>query len=536
MQKASSASAKENRSLVWILGLAGFVSAADNWFVSPSLSAIAAGFGASVAEAGLVLTAYMLPYGFMQPIYGFFSDSGDKVKMLRLIVFGLALGTGGSALAGSLPALCVLRAVTGFFAAGIIAVSLSLIGDRVPEAERQASVGKFMGIVFAGQGLSAGLGGVLTRYVSWRGAFFFFAATAIAAALLLQALPNGSAESHRPQSGFSGQCRLALFSPKGKVIFPMAFFAGFLLLGVYGYLGSFLHERVRLDFMQSGLVVMFYGFACLAVGTRVGKLVHRIGKKNVVSLGEGLAVAATALLCVSSLLRSWPLALLATVCLGAGYISVQSTLATMSLRAKLLVGFSGVALFSLLVGLVGLRNLSTVNGLTQSMYQRHVRGLSYVKEADANLLYANRSEKNFLLETSEEGRATRKSNWAAYVAAVKDNLDKAEPLTLSDEGKKSLAAAKAAYEAWVPASAKVLELGAKESLAKDSAAEAYSRGEARDKTDLVDSAMAALTKVKERNAAAAAEQSKSVYASSVLFLSLVIAGALIMLACRLPKH
>ena len=199
----------------------------------------------------------------------------------------------------------------------------------------------------------------------------------------------------------------------------------------------------------------------------------------------------------------------------------------MSLRAKLLVGFSGVALFSLLVGLVGLRNLSTVNGLTQSMYQRHVRGLSYVKEADVNLLYANRSEKNFLLETSEEGRATRKKNWEGYVAAAKDNLDKAEPLTLTDEGKKSLAAARAAYEAWIPASAKVFELGAKESLAKGSVASAYSSGEARDKTDLVDSAMTTLTKVKEKNAASAAEQSKRIYASSVLFLSLVIAGALV---------
>jgi methyl-accepting chemotaxis protein len=199
----------------------------------------------------------------------------------------------------------------------------------------------------------------------------------------------------------------------------------------------------------------------------------------------------------------------------------------MSLRAKLLAGFTGVALFSLVVGLVGLRNMAVVNGLTQSMYQRHVRGLSFVKEADINLLYANRSEKNCLLETTEEGRTTRKSNWDAYVAAVKENLDKADPLTLSDEGKRSLAAARAAYEAWLPASARVFELGAAESLAKDSAAAAYSRGEARDKTDAVDAAMTALTKVKEKNAAAAAEQSRSIYASSVLFLSLVIAGALL---------
>ncbi|MDD3224750.1 MAG: MFS transporter [Clostridium sp.] len=60
--------------LVLILGFSGFVSADDNWFVSPAILAIASDFSISVSMDGSILTAYMLPYGVMQPVYGFFSD------------------------------------------------------------------------------------------------------------------------------------------------------------------------------------------------------------------------------------------------------------------------------------------------------------------------------------------------------------------------------------------------------------------------------------------------------------------------------
>lgn len=317
--------------LVLILGLAGFVSAADNWFVSPSLSAIAANFGISVAMTSSILTAYMIPYGFMQPVYGFFGDQHDKIKLLRIIIIGLAIGTGGSALSTSLPILCVLRVITGFFAAGIIALSLSVIGDTVPPEKQQIYVGKFMGIVFTGQGLSSGLGGILTRYVSWRGAFFFFAAFAIVAAILLWTLPLRPVETNRQNRNFFYQCKLAVLSPKGKIIFPLAFVAGLLLLGIYGYLGSFLNEHIHLNYMQSGIVVMFYGFACLIGGSKIGKLANRFGRKQVIIAGECWAIISTILLICSFQIKSWPLALVATVCLGFGYISIQSTLATMAL-------------------------------------------------------------------------------------------------------------------------------------------------------------------------------------------------------------
>lgn len=244
---------------ILILGLAGFISAADNWFVSPSLPAIAAGFNVSISKAGVILTAYMIPYGIMQPVYGFLSDRWSKIRILQWIVCGLALGTIGCSLANSLLTLCVWRAVTGFFAAGIIAVSLALIGDTIPTFERQFYVGRFMGIVFFGQGLSSGLGGALTKYFSWRAAFIFFTITAICTVFFLHKLPSSAPTPTRYK--FLPQVKQVLLTPKGRIIFPLALSGGFLLIGLYSFLGSFLHEAAGLDYLQSGIVTMFYGFA-----------------------------------------------------------------------------------------------------------------------------------------------------------------------------------------------------------------------------------------------------------------------------------
>lgn len=322
------------RRLVLILGLAGFVSAADNWFVSPSLAALAADFGVSIVAAGGILTAYLVPYGFMQPVYGFFGDRGDKARLLFAIVLGLALGTAGSALSGSLAVLSALRALTGLFAAGIIALSLSLIGDVVPPERRQAYVGTFMGIVFMGQGLSCGLGGLLAKWASWRAAFLFFALIGLVSALFVRTLPKGAPAASAVRRGsFLAQSRAALVSPRGRVIFPLALSTGFLLLGMYGYLGAFLNRRLDLDYFQSGVVVMFYGLACLGGGLAVGRLARRFGQKAVVFAGGLAALFAAVGLIHADDARSWPTAFVATAALGFGYVSIQSTLATMAFDA-----------------------------------------------------------------------------------------------------------------------------------------------------------------------------------------------------------
>jgi len=58
------------KSFLLILGLAGFTVMADNWVVSPILPAIAGDLNIPVTRAGLLISAYMIPFGLFQLIFG----------------------------------------------------------------------------------------------------------------------------------------------------------------------------------------------------------------------------------------------------------------------------------------------------------------------------------------------------------------------------------------------------------------------------------------------------------------------------------
>jgi methyl-accepting chemotaxis protein len=199
----------------------------------------------------------------------------------------------------------------------------------------------------------------------------------------------------------------------------------------------------------------------------------------------------------------------------------------MSLRAKLLSGFVGVALFSLIVGLVGLRNMSVINANSEEMYQKELMGLNYVEQAGTEAIFTARAEKNYLLSSTLDERAKYRKNWQNALAQTKAMLDKGEPLFYTDKGKEEYAAAKAAYDAWVPVTSQVIAIADKESLNRQSAAANLSMGEGRDKIDALDNAMSDLQELKRGNALAEAESNQRLYASSVVSLLLVIAGAMI---------
>ena len=198
----------EQRRVVLTLGFCGLVSAADNWFVSPALPAIAQTLAVAPSVVAVILTAYLVPYGALQPVCGAIGDRVGRVRLLRVIVAGLAVGTLVCALAPSLPALVAARILTGCFAAGIISVSQALVGDVVSAEDRAAAVGLLMGVTFTGQGLSAGLGGIITELVGWRAAFVCFGVLAVVAWLGVMRL-RGVGEREEALKALAGELGMA---------------------------------------------------------------------------------------------------------------------------------------------------------------------------------------------------------------------------------------------------------------------------------------------------------------------------------------
>ena len=364
------------KKIVVTLGFCGLVSAADNWFVSPALPAIAQTLAIAPAAATIILTAYLTPYGLLQPVCGAIGDAVGRVRLLCIIVAGLAASTVLCAAAPTLEALVVARIVTGCFAAGIISVNQSLVGSVVSEEDRQGAVGLLMGVTFTGQGLSAGLGGFICDLVGWRAAFICFGVLGAAAWLGVRRLRYldevdgagtvdaagagvsaagagavGSAEREpfRP-AAFLRHAAQILFGP-GRGIYFVAFTTGIIFLGVYGFMGTFLAERCGLSSTQAGLLMMFYGLACLAGGSISGRIGEARGQRGVIAVGETSGVIATTLLAVSTITGSWMPALPAAACLGLGYILVQPTLVSFSMdidpsHTGLCTGLIGLGVFA----------------------------------------------------------------------------------------------------------------------------------------------------------------------------------------------
>jgi predicted MFS family arabinose efflux permease len=318
---------KESR-LILILGLAGFVVMADNWVLSSILPAIARSIQVSPVQAGILISAYMIPFGLFQLVFGPLSDRYGK---RQVITFSMIFFTVGTALCGfglGLLDLSLYRAITGVFAASVMPISLALIGDLVPMERRQQAIGTFMGISFLGQGLSMSLGGSISYFVSWRGVFFTYGALSLISTLLLVSAGRKAPSNKNPQSQFMKPYLDLLRNSKSLWVYLVILAEGILIIGSFSYLGAYTEHLFHYNYFVIGLVLTAFGAGAVITGRLVGRIAPKIGRPNTLSLGLISAVLADVLL---SRLSGSPVGLILGVgLLGIGFMLAHSSLLTIA--------------------------------------------------------------------------------------------------------------------------------------------------------------------------------------------------------------
>ncbi|WP_136514540.1 methyl-accepting chemotaxis protein [Geomonas edaphica] len=200
----------------------------------------------------------------------------------------------------------------------------------------------------------------------------------------------------------------------------------------------------------------------------------------------------------------------------------------LKVSTKLVSAFVAVCIITAAVGLLGIRNMGTINDMADSMYAKELLGLSYVKEANINLIYISRAEKNFLLATSRQEREKYLGNMNKYKAGYKEWLDKARPLFTTEKGKEILKRLETANEEWFAVQQKVIELGATDKLNDSTASVALSFGEARTKQTVVDDTLTELARLKEANAKEASDETTRIYQSSMKAMVGLVAGGVLL--------
>lgn len=333
----------KNHALYWI-GFAGFISAADNWVASLLLPDIAATFATTVAKTSVILTAYLLPYGIMQPLYGYYSDKYPRKTVLQLLMLMLCVATLCCALASNLAWLTIFRFLAGFFAAGIITVSLGTLGELYSPQRLSKIIGLFFGSVFLGQGLSAGLGGWLLELGGWRSIFIIFSVLSLISCGLLYCLPSTATSSARSSLGAS-LCSL-LRNKRLLAIYLLACCNGATVLGGYSFMGAYLSSAFGLPHTWIGIGLMLFGLVCFCAGMINTFLAKHFSAPQLLVAGFSCSLCAFACL----IAHRCPLAFLALFLLGMAYVLIQSVLASRALTMTqenkgLSSGLVGVGVF-----------------------------------------------------------------------------------------------------------------------------------------------------------------------------------------------
>lgn len=317
----------ENR-LILILGLAGFVVMADNWVVSPILPAIAKSLQVSPVRAGLLISAYMIPFGLFQLVFGPLADRYGKRPVITFSMVFFTIGTALCGLGLGLFDLALYRAVTGVFAASVMPISLALIGDVVPMERRQQAIGTFMGIAFLGQGLSMAVGGSIAYFVSWRGVFFTYAALSVISTLLLIFVGGKAHSKKNRESRFFKPYVDLLRNVRSLWVYIVVLLEGILIIGSFSYLGAYTEHLFSYNYFVIGLILTAFGAGAVITGRLVGKIAQRIGRLNTLSLGLVSTVIANGLL--FSVTTQPVLLIIAIALLGIGFMLAHSSLITIA--------------------------------------------------------------------------------------------------------------------------------------------------------------------------------------------------------------
>ena len=262
----------------------------------PSFPAMVESLGTTQLQVQQTLTAYLLPYAGMMLFHGAVSDAFGRRGPILVGVAGYALASVGCALAWSIEALLVFRALQGLLAGVGMVLGRAIIRDCYHGHEAQRLMSRVLMIFAIAPAVAPIIGGWLQTWFGWRANFWFLAALGFA---LLVACLRYLPETHPPHARnrfapaqllaayrhVAGNGRFLLLAGAAAINFS-GFFIYILSAPVFIYRHLGLNEHQFAWLFMSGVVGMILG-AYLS-----GRLAGRISPQKAVALGYSIMFTA----------------------------------------------------------------------------------------------------------------------------------------------------------------------------------------------------------------------------------------------------
>lgn len=356
---------------LWALGAASFASSAALRLCDAMLPALAREFHVSLSHAAWAISAYALAYGVLQLVYGTLGDRHGKWHVVTWATLACTVGNSLAAWAPSLDVLIAARVISGAAAAAIIPLSMALIGDRVPVAERQLVLARFLTATITGMIAGQWASGGFADTLGWRWAFGSFALLFAAIGITMRVAGPGPSQASLPRVGpasaFAADLSRVLREPRVRGVLGVTLLQSALAFGAMTFVPAFLHQEFGLSLRAAAGVVVLYGVGGLVYAWAVAPRLHRLGGGQVMVIGAWLLALTLGALWAAP---HWQWVLPACLLGGVAFYALQSLLnmeatlmfpalsgtAVSVFAAALFGGIAlGVSLAGWLVGVAGYR-------------------------------------------------------------------------------------------------------------------------------------------------------------------------------------
>lgn len=194
----------------------------------------------------------------------------------------------------------------------------------------------------------------------------------------------------------------------------------------------------------------------------------------------------------------------------------------MRLGVKLQIVFLIISLLGFLVAALGIFNMGRIHDKAELIYKRELMGLSYIKDANVDLIYIGRARANYMLADSQEERQLFKSMIDQYSSKLTDNVVKAKHLFISLEAKKLFEEYDTVYTHYHTDVEKLIELTANDTYRKNNAEVKEWITESRKNAATLDNLFTSLSKLKEERAKEEYEETTLLYDNSRFLMILLV--------------
>lgn len=190
------------RRLLALLTIVNLLNYLDRYVVSALVGDLKASeLHVTDAQAGLLMTSFLLAYMVTSPFFAAMSGRISRPKLLAFGVLAWSIATSLSGFARTFPELILARAFVGIGEAAYATLAPVMIADAYPADRRGRVYSIFYAAIPIGSALGYIFGGLMSAHWGWRIALGFSGLPGIALALLVYLLKDPSPTAKKDAPG-----------------------------------------------------------------------------------------------------------------------------------------------------------------------------------------------------------------------------------------------------------------------------------------------------------------------------------------------